>query len=497
MSAGERAVIRVAVFLGGAMLMALEISAFRIIGKTFGTALRETTAVIAVFLAAMSLGYWAGGRAGDRWPRRSTLVAVFLSAAATLLAVPPLDLFLSPRIAASHVELATHAFLATSVLFAIPAFLFASISPIAIRLFATTTGESGSTAGSISAFSTFGSIAGSVLTAFVLIDWLASITRTVIFIAIASCMTAAMLLPVRRLRVALAASVVLIVIPTAAFIQSARNDRAMLAPVGGWRVLYTGDSAYHHIIVRELAGKQRNLSFDAAVQSRMPLADPYGAGHAYTDAMHIARLMRPALRRILVIGLGGGTTPKQFVRYYDDTVVDVVDIDPLVVDVARRYFFVEPSERLRIHLADGRTFVRDSRERWDLIIIDAATTSRYGSTIPPHLVTREFLTEVASHLERGGVLHFHCAFGTTKLMPALEKTIGAVFASVLVTRNEILASDVALITTKETLAERARPLAALPTLSAHIAELRPVGRLDALVLTDDYAPVDALIGANR
>src|SRR6266581_4595911 len=69
MTSLERTVLRVAVFLGGAMLMALEVAAFRMIGKTFGSALRETTAVIAVFLAAMSIGYWAGGMAGDRWPR--------------------------------------------------------------------------------------------------------------------------------------------------------------------------------------------------------------------------------------------------------------------------------------------------------------------------------------------------------------------------------------------------------------------------------------------
>ncbi|HEV3486264.1 MAG TPA: hypothetical protein VG106_12705, partial [Vicinamibacterales bacterium] len=88
MSRFERSAIYVVVFLSGALLMSLEIAAFRIIGKTFGSALRETTAVIAVFLAAMSVGYWAGGRVGDRWPRAGTLLASLLGAAALLLAVP-------------------------------------------------------------------------------------------------------------------------------------------------------------------------------------------------------------------------------------------------------------------------------------------------------------------------------------------------------------------------------------------------------------------------
>ncbi|MGZ8869066.1 MAG: spermidine synthase, partial [Thermoanaerobaculia bacterium] len=62
MSRAERLSIAVAVTLGGAVLMSLEVAAFRIIGKTFGTALTETTTVIAVFLTAMSIGYYLGGR---------------------------------------------------------------------------------------------------------------------------------------------------------------------------------------------------------------------------------------------------------------------------------------------------------------------------------------------------------------------------------------------------------------------------------------------------
>src|SRR5205823_11495180 len=190
----ERVVLRIAVFLGGAMLMALEIAAFRMIGKTFGAALRETTAVIAVFLAAMSLGYWAGGRAGDRWPHTTTLVAAFIAAASTLLFVPWLDAWISPRIATSGLDFAVHAFFAASALFAIPTFFFASVSPIAVRLFAPRTTESGSMAGSISALSTVGSIFGSVMTAFFIIDWLASIVRTVIFVSLTSFATAVLVM---------------------------------------------------------------------------------------------------------------------------------------------------------------------------------------------------------------------------------------------------------------------------------------------------------------
>jgi spermidine synthase len=229
----------------------------------------------------------------------------------------------------------------------------------------------------------------------------------------------------------------------------------------------------------------------------MRLNDPFGPGLRYADSVHLARLMRPNVRRILIVGLGGGTLPKQFTHFYPDTTVDVVDVDPLVVDVARKYFQVQPDDRLRIHLSDGRLFLRRSNETWDLIVIDTYTVNRYGDTIPPHMVTQEFFRDAARHLSDGGVLHFHCAFPARRFREALQKTLASVFATVYVTDGEILASDVALLTPKEVALERAQGSRAkdLPYLRTYLDELKPYGRTaaDAPLLTDDYAPVDTLL----
>jgi spermidine synthase len=495
----EKLAIRLAVFVGGAMLMAVEVAAFRMIGKTFGSALRETTAVIAVFLTAMSLGYWAGGRMGDRWPEARTLVAALLAGAATLMAVPSLDALLSARIAASGLDLTVHAFAATIALFAIPTFFFAAISPIAVRLFATTTTESGATAGAISALSTAGSIAGSVATAFWLIDWLQSITRTLFFVVAVGCATAVIVLlaSMPRRRFVFAGGIALLVIPTVAFVRSSRVDDA---PQQFSRTLYDGDSAFHHIVIREHRGI-RDLHFNRGIQSQMNVADPFGPGLPYADSVPIARLYRPAVRRVLVIGLGGGTIPKQWTHAWEDTTVDVVEVDPRIVDLAHRFFAVEAGPRLRIHVSDGRTFLRRSTEKWDLIVIDAYTVCRYGDTIPAHLTTREFFAEAAAHLNEGGVLHFNSGFVDSRLLPVLSKTMASVFASVRATEAQIVASDVPLIAAKEVLEERRRssPFARFPTLPHYLATLAPVSRPSAteLLLTDDYAPVDTLAHTKR
>jgi predicted membrane-bound spermidine synthase len=480
--------------------MALEVSAFRIIGKTFGSALRETTTVIAVFLAAMAAGYWAGGRAGDRWPRTSTLVAALGAATASLLVVPWLDAWLSPRIAASDLALAAHAFLAASLLFALPTFLLASTSPIAVRLFATDTGHSGSTAGSISAISTAGSIVGSLLTAFFLIDWLESISRTVLFVAVATCATAVLVILSstrrhRRFGPAGAALAVFAVLSTA-FTTSGSIDRTLLVDLPGTRVVFLGDSAYHRVMVRD-RGPARELYFNIAPQTRMLLRDPYGPGLPYTDAPLVAPLLRPGIRRVLIVGLGGGTVVKHFNRHYPEVLVDVVEIDPLVVEVASKFFGITPNDRLRIHIADGRTFLKRTSMKWDYVFIDATTTNRYGETVPPHLVTREYFQELSGHLTEDAIVHYHCVFNATAMLPALHKTMSSVFPFVLEMNGEVLASHVAINAQKEVLSARARasPVAHLPHLQRYIASIRsgPLAADEGLLLTDDYAPVDTLL----
>jgi spermidine synthase len=505
----ERFALRVAVFAAGALLMALEVAAFRIIGKTFGSALRETTTVISVFLAAMAVGYWAGGRLVDRRPRPSTLVLTLFAAAATVLFVPWIDALLSARISASDLTMASHAFLATTVLFAIPTMLLAATSPIAIRLFATTTGESGANAGGISALSTSGSIAGSLITAFFLIDWLESISRTVIFVALGTGATALLVFfcaksgrttSARTRAIFASAAALLVVVLTAAFIRSTNLDRSLSEPMAGTKILYVADSAYHRITVRD-RGPFRELYFNRGEQSRMVRKDPTGPGLPYADAVHIGPLIRPDIRRILMIGLGGGTLAKQFMHYYPDATMDAVEVDPMVAAVAQKYFAMTPGERLRVHVGDGRTFLKRSSERWDLIILDVATSNRYGDTLPPHMVTREFFEDIAAHLSERGILHFHCAFWQSPIFTALQQTLLAVFPSVLRTEGEFLASKLPLVLDREELAARAKasPVAHFPTLQRAIGNLtfERLPAKNAPILTDDYAPVDTLIYGSR
>jgi spermidine synthase len=105
-------------------------------------------------------------------------------------------------------------------------------------------------------------------------------------------------------------------------------------------------------------------------------------------------------RRILVVGLGGGSLPMFLRKHYPAAEIDAVDIDPGVVEVAKKFFGFREDERMRAHVGDGRQFIENVRQPYDLIILDA-----FGArSVPAHLTTLEFLQAVRSALATGGVV---------------------------------------------------------------------------------------------
>jgi len=162
---------------------------------------------------------------------------------------------------------------------------------------------------------------------------------------------------------------------------------------GRRKVLFEGKSEFNSsIMVIEDAKGVRKLIFDknGTQQSAARLGQPERLELVYTRAMTVALAAVDKPKRMLVIGLGGGSIPNFLHKYYPDTHIDVVDIDPVVVDVAKKYFGFSPDKTLQVHVADGRAFIEKCREPYDIIFLDA-----YGAEdIPYALATREFLAAV-------------------------------------------------------------------------------------------------------
>lgn len=220
-------------------------------------------------------------------------------------------------------------------------------------------------------------------------------------------------------------------------------------------------SALHAITIADRGGV-RTMEFDDVVQSTMRLDGVSDEGLEYADFFHLAFALRP-IARALLIGLGGATVPKQWLADYPALAVDVVEIDAAVVELAQQYFAFGASERCRMHVADGASFVEESGASWDLIAVDAYTIVEHELAAPPQLITREFFRAALAHLETGGVLAFNAAAApanvfTQKLRTTIAETFahGLVFESSTSDNTVILASTAPLERRAEKLVQIAR-----------------------------------------
>src|SRR6266571_3653298 len=168
-------------------------------------------------------------------------------------------------------------------------------------------------------------------------------------------------------------------------------------------VIYEKPSRYNTIIVTEDHNGLRTLLFErgGTRQSVVKPGDPDHLELRYAKVALVGLALCEDPRRILVVGLGGGTLPTFLRKHYPSAAIDVAEIDPDVVDVAKKFFGFREDERMRAHVGDGRQFIENVREpRYDVIFLDA-----YGAeSVPAHLTTREFLQAVRRAVVPSGVV---------------------------------------------------------------------------------------------
>jgi spermidine synthase len=167
-------------------------------------------------------------------------------------------------------------------------------------------------------------------------------------------------------------------------------------------VLYEKASSYNTIIVTENDKGLRTLLFEprGGRQSVVKPGDPDHLELAYVRSALAGLPLGGDPHRMLVVGLGGATLPMFLRKHYPDATIDIVEIDPEVVVVAKRFFGFLEDERMRAHVADGRAFIESVQEPYDVIFLDA-----FGvRSVPAHLTTLEFLQSVRRAVAPGGVV---------------------------------------------------------------------------------------------
>ena len=521
--------IAVAVFTSGAALLCTELAASRVLAPFFGNSLFVWGALIGVVLAGLAIGYWVGGALADRMPAPELLAAVIALGAASVLAVPFLDDPVLEAVVSWDPGPRTNPVLASVFLFGLPSVFLAGVTPIAVRLRTRELEKVGRTAGGLFSVSTVGSIVGTFTTAFWLIpelgtDQLLAVTAAALFAA-----ATAVALDQRQAVGALATTgacagaivAALLLAPDTGGTLSAaaaRNWspayrlRERASGVGevdysGSKLLFRKDTEYHRLAVVQ-DGDTRALRFGSSYQSAMDVRHPFETTYSYTDLFSLAMLYKPSTSSMLFLGLGGGSAPKRMWRDFTQLQVDVVELDPVVVDVARRYFAVPNDPRLDIENEDGRLFLGKSNRSWDAIVIDVF----YEDGIPFHMATLEFLELVRERLAPGGVVLMNVIGslrgGGSELFRAMYRTYRAVFPTVVVhpdsgdvagVQNLIVVATEQAAPATSFLLERWRETRArtrtLPDVRKAIRDRVDAGIeiADVPTLTDDYAPTDALL----
>ena len=470
------------VFASGAAALSTEISASRLLAPYFGASTVVWANVIGLILVYLSVGYWLGGKLADRRPEPRllgslVLVAGLFIAATPFVARPLLDLALR-GFDALAVGAVVGSFFAALGLFAVPITLLGMVSPFAIRLALGDVSEAGQVAGRLYALSTVGSILGTFVSALVTIEAFGT-QRTMVGTAALLAFAATLLLGRWALVPAAGVAALLLVPPGAVKHQPG--------------LLFETESPYQYVSVLRQSDGSRVLELNEGLVAHSVWYPHTVLTGGYWD---LFLLLPPLLdrppERMLVIGNAGGTIARAYGRFWPRVRIDGVELDPAVTRAARRYLGLGDNPRLHVITGDGRPYLELTKQRYDLIVVDAYRQPY----VPFYLATREFFALVRSHLRSGGMVALNVAatpddhrlsraLGTTLLsvFPQAWRWRALRFNDVLLGLDRPVSRGVLL---RRAAGVRGRLASLVPLLRRELAPVRANGA----PLTDDHAPVE-------
>ncbi len=269
------------------------------------------------------------------------------------------------------------------------------------------------------------------------------------------------------------------------------------------KMLFEKNSLYQYIqVIEDTAKKERYVRNHKR---------EYTQGGIYVDApdkllFEFTQLIFVSLafldrepKDVLFVGLGAGAMPKYFAARYRDAAIDVAEIDPDMVTVAQKFFYFKENEKMKVHVEDGRLFVKRAKKKYDWIILDAYQ----NDYIPFHLTTLEFLNEVKSRLKDDGVVVANITSPyRNKFFDSMVMTYLKAFPHLVLFKGKKSANFIFVATSgseakaKDSVEARARKIQAarkfdidLTDFASRYEPSETYAWSGAKVLTDDFAPV--------
>jgi spermidine synthase len=490
--------LRAAVLIGGAAVMVVEILGSRVLAPKFGTTLHVWSALITVTLAALAVGYAVGGRVADRRPGLGALMTVMACAGGTLLLS---DLIARPVLGAAYdAGMVSGTFMAATLLFLPTLFLLGMLSPMAVRAAANHL-RLGASVGNLYALSTVGSVAGSLVVSLLLIPNMtvhAAFISTAVALAIVPVFY--LIVAVRK-RAALALFVGLALSGAGVKWAGAVADREVLYKDELYPVTARIPSAYGDLVVSDRDGV-RYLFLNGVQQGSM-IGDVSYAKYAY--GLERLATVKGVPKTVLIWGLGPGVYARAMAEA--GSKVTVIEIDPMSEKVAREYFGLPAS--VRVIIGDARTETSRLTEKYDVIVLDAFS----GDSPPFHLLTSEAFADLKRRLAPDGLVVANIVGGVSgeasRVASSIMATMESVFGNTqvfspnwllsgkkrkFVSTMFLLSGDV-----PENLAESAAPFTMKTSeevertgyIKAVLESRLELPRDRAVILTDDYAPLEA------
>jgi spermidine synthase len=479
--------------------MVVEVLGSRVIGPFFGVSLFVWTAMITVTLLALAIGYAVGGQLADRHPSPTLLFALVIAAGVLVAAVPWLKLPVLK--VAQPLGLRLGALAASALLFGPALFLLGCVSPFVVRIAAREWGRLGRTVGLLYAASTAGSFVGTVATGFWIIATI-GVTRAFHLAGLALVTLGAVYFLVFGRRAAAGPLRLLALLPLPLLALFPRPEAPAVTMADGTRaaVVHAEDSFYGSIRVvdyRHGESHHREMIIDGLVQGGIDLRSGLSVYEYPYLLQWLPTALRPGGTSCLVVGVGAGVVPAWYAAR--GVATDVVDIDPQVVAVARRFFGFAPAGA--VHLDDARAWLAQPGRRYDYLILDVFS----GDTTPGHLLSVEALRAARRRLHDDGVLAVNLVgavrgdvrmtasvvatlrtvFGRVDLYPAFDPDAGEGWGNLV-----IVAYDGPERRVAPGLPERAHPLAEPALRRAWGRRLELPAAPGAIALSDDFNPLD-------
>ena len=516
-------ILLILVFIAGLATMSLEFSVSRLLIPVFGSTIYTWGSLIGVVLLGLSAGYHLGGRLADNNPNFEKFCSIIFSAGLYILFIPLIfppiidftteivDTLSDPTLSSNVNNL--NSLFATFILVITPTLLLGMISPYAIKLAAKSLDKLGNISGNLYSVSTIGSIVGTFITVFALIP-LVPINHVLYGLGILLLLTS-----IIKLKFSIKViSITLVLIVCVSILFEDMNaisldfDNLHFHP---GILVYETETLYSHLDVLDNYNtiNNRALFLNGYPHSIMDKSDPYGLESKYTKFFPLGLLLKENTTKVLFIGGGGFSGPKYFLQNYPDIFVDVVEIDPKIVEVAKDYFFLDESNpKLKIYTQDAREFLNKYPGSYDVIVLDAFSKSY----VPFHLMTVEFYELLSDKLTNGGVVisnHIGSpneSQATSDLYRTNFKTFLEVFPKVFVfltdhyksLQNIIIASvktgqpdDHSMSDKSEIsgLQEANTKVIDEINYGDYVLEGNLISKNDVPTLTDQYAPVENLL----